>query len=163
MKDDKASETPCRRSESHWDKLGGGPRYDLSLMGKLRHQDTACLAGDQATYVAIKQRKRHCKDQTSRPTGWSSFFSMPESLSQPFGWKSRSPPDKKQPTGLWADDVLKEKVLSKAPQWLFIAGYLGEQLWLMWEALLLFTVLTWSCHYRPTLATAPTWASPREV
>lgn len=34
----------------------------------------------------------------------------------------------------------------------------GEQLWLMGEALLLFTVLTRSCHDRPTLATALTQA-----
>lgn len=50
---------------------------------------------------------------------------------EPFGRTSGNPPDKQQLGGICTDDVSEEKVLSNAPQWLFTAGYFGEQPWLM--------------------------------
>lgn len=47
---------------------------------------------------------------------------------EPLGWESWNPPDKRPSGGFYPDDAQKEKILSKAPQWLFNASYSGSNL-----------------------------------
>lgn len=56
----------------------------------------------------------------------------------------------------------KRKGLFKGSTMALHCQSLWRVAWLLWEALLLFRALTWSCPCRPILATALTHSSPRE-
>lgn len=79
-----------------------------------------------------------------------------------FGWNSRKPPDRQQPGGFVQMMFQKKRAFQRPTMALPCQLFWGAA-WLLWEALLLFTVLTWSGHCGPTLATALIQASLKEV
>lgn len=79
---------------------------------------------------------------------------------EPLGWESWNPPDKRPSGGFYPDDAQEEKILSKAPQWLFIASYSGSSL-AHAESPASFHRADLILCCRPALPTGLTKASPR--